>query len=116
MVVCDRDDIPVEYEQAAEMLGASRWWVIWEIILPLLKPGLAVTFLFLFILNWSEFLLAVVLTEKTVVTITVNMFLYSGVAGIQAALATIAALPIVIVGLLIHQHLARGFTLGAVKR
>ena len=72
--------------------------------------------LFIFILNWSEFLLAVVLTEKTVVTISVNMYLYNGVVGIQSALATVAALPIVIVGLLIHKHLARGFTLGAVKQ
>ena len=67
-------------------------------------------------MNWSEFLLAVVLTEKTVVTMPINMLLYSGVFGIQAALATIAALPIVVVGLLIHKHLARGFTLGAIKR
>lgn len=74
------------------------------------------TALFIFILNWSEFLLAVVLTEKTVVTMQVNMFLYNGVFGIQAALATVAALPIVLVGLLIHKYLARGFTLGAIKQ
>jgi len=46
----------------------------------------------------------------------VNMFLYNGVFGIQAALATVAALPIVLVGLLIHKYLARGFTLGAIKQ
>jgi multiple sugar transport system permease protein len=110
------DDVPSEIEEAAMMDGMSRWQAHLRVTLPLIKGGILATGLFVFILNWSEFLLAVVLTEKTVVTITINMFLYSGVAGVQAALATVAALPIVVMGLLIHKHLARAFTLGAVKR
>ena len=110
------DEIPAEIEEAAIMDGMSRWQAHIRVTLPLMKGGVVATALFIFILNWSEFLLAVVLTEKTVVTMPINMFLYSGVFGIQAALATIAALPIVVVGLLIHKHLARGFTLGAIKR
>ncbi len=110
------DDIPPEIEEAAMMDGMSRWEAHIRVTLPLIKGGVLATGLFIFILNWSEFLLAVVLTEKTVFTIPVNMQLYGGVFGIQAALATVAALPIVILGLLIHKHLARGFTLGAIKR
>lgn len=110
------DDVPHEIEEAAMMDGMSRWQAHFRVTLPLIKGGVVATALFIFILNWSEFLLAMVLTEKTVVTMPINMFLYSGVFGIQAALATVAALPIVVVGLLIHKHLARGFTLGAVKR
>ena len=110
------DDVPHEIEEAAMMDGMSRWQAHFRVTLPLIKGGVVATALFIFILNWSEFLLAMVLTEKTVVTMPINMFLYSGVFGIQAALATVAALPIVVVGLIIHKHLARGFTLGAVKR
>ena len=110
------DDIPAEIEEAAMMDGMSRWVAHLRVTLPLIKGGLLATGLFIFILNWSEFLLAVVLTEKTVFTIPVNMQLFGGVFGIQAALATVAALPVVILGLLIHKHLARGFTLGAIKR
>ena len=110
------DDIPAEIEEAAMMDGMSRWEAHLRVTLPLIKGGLLATGLFIFILNWSEFLLAVVLTEKTVFTIPVNMQLFGGVFGIQAALATVAALPVVILGLLIHKHLARGFTLGAIKR
>ena len=98
------------------MDGMSRWQAHFRVTLPLIKGGVIATALFIFILNWSEFLLAVVLTEKTVMTVPVNMYLYGGAAGIQAALATVAALPIVVMGLMIHKHLARGFTLGAVKR
>ena len=100
------DDVPHEIEEAAMMDGMSRWQAHFRVTLPLIKGGVVATALFIFILNWSEFLLAVVLTEKTVVTMPINMFLYSGVFGIQAALATVAALPIVVVGLLIHKHLA----------
>ena len=81
-----------------------------------MKGGVIATGLFIFILNWSEFLLAMVLSEKTVITVPVNINFYNGAFGIQAALATVAALPIVLAGLLIHKHLARGFTLGAIKR
>ncbi len=110
------DEIPAEIEEAAMMDGMSRWGAHFRVTLPLIRGGLFATGLFIFILNWSEFLLAVVLTEKTVFTVPVNMQLYGGVFGIQAALATVAALPIVVMGLLIHKHLARGFTLGAIKR
>ena len=110
------DDIPAEIEEAAMVDGMLRWQAHFRVTLPLIKGGVVATALFIFILNWSEFLLAVVLTEKTVVTMPVNMFLYNGVFGIQAALAIVAALPIALVGLLIHKYLARGFTLGAIKQ
>jgi len=110
------DEIPAEIEEAAMMDGMSRWQAHFRVTLPLIKGGVIATALFIFILNWSEFLLAMVLTDKTVITVPVNINLYGGAFGIQAALATVAALPIVIAGLLIHKHLARGFTLGAIKR
>jgi multiple sugar transport system permease protein len=110
------DEIPAEIEEAAMMDGMSRWEAHIRVTLPLAKGGVIATGLFIFILNWSEFLLAMVLSEKTVITVPVNINFYGGAPGIQAALATVAALPIVIAGLLIHKHLARGFTLGAIKR
>lgn len=110
------DDIPRQIEEAAMMDGMSRWQAHFRITVPAIKGGIIATALFIFILNWSEFLLGIVLTEKTVVTMPINIYLYNGVFGIQAALATVAAVPVVIVGLLIHKHLARGFTLGAIKQ
>ncbi len=110
------DEIPAEIEEAAMMDGMSRWAAHIRVTLPLMKGGVIATGLFIFILNWSEFLLAMVLSEKTVITVPVNINFYNGAFGIQAALATVAAIPIVIAGLLIHKHLARGFTLGAIKR
>ena len=52
------DEVPREIEQAAEILGASRWRIIIEVVLPLVRSGLVATFLFILILTWSEYLLA----------------------------------------------------------
>ena len=41
---------PREIEQAAEILGASRWRTLFEIVLPLIRSGLVATFLFILIL------------------------------------------------------------------
>jgi multiple sugar transport system permease protein len=112
------DDIPLDYEQAAEVLGASRWQVIWEIVLPLLKPGIAVTFLFLFILNWSEFFLALILSKTDVSTLPMHLNRLGGNSayGIQAALSVGATLPLIVIGLLIRKHLVRGLSFGFVRR
>lgn len=113
------DDIPHEYEQAAELLGASRWQVLWEVILPLLKPGLAVTFLFLFILNWSEFFLALILSKTDVSTLPMHLNRFAGQGGghgIQAALSVGATVPLIVIGLLIRKHLVRGLSFGFVRR
>ena len=62
------DEVPREIEQAAEILGASRWRTIFEVVLPLIRSGLVATFLFILILTWSEYLLALILTKTQVTT------------------------------------------------
>ena len=115
------DEVPREVEQAAEVLGASRWQTIWEIVLPLVRSGLVATFLFILILTWSEYLLALLLSKTEVVTLPVELSKYQGstegrVYGRQAALAVGITLPLIVVGLIIRKHLARGFSFGMVRR
>jgi multiple sugar transport system permease protein len=115
------DEVPREVEQAAEILGASRWRTIFEIVLPLIRSGLVATFLFILILTWSEYLIALILTKTDVVTLPVELSKYQGtsegrVYGRQAALAVGITIPLMIVGLFIRKHLARGFSFGMVRR
>lgn len=115
------DEVPREVEQAAEVLGASRWQTIWEVVLPLVRSGLVATFLFILILTWSEYLLALLLSKTEVVTLPVELSKYQGstegrVYGRQAALAVGITLPLIVVGLVIRRHLARGFSFGMVRR
>lgn len=115
------DEVPREMEQAAEILGASRWRMIWEVVLPLVRSGLVATFLFILILTWSEYLLALLLSKAEVLTLPVELSKYQGstegrVYGRQAALSVGITLPLIFVGLLIRKHLARGFSFGMVRR
>lgn len=115
------DDLPKEIEEAAMIDGLTRIQAHFRFTIPLIRGGLISTSLFIFILNWSEFLFGLVLTAKDVVTIPVQLSKYFAATagqlyGVQAALAVVAVLPLIIIGYFIQTHLVRGLTFGAVKR
>ncbi len=115
------DEVPVEIEDAARVAGCSHWRVFYRITLPIVKPGLATCALFVFILNWSDYLLALLLTQKNWVTLPIYMSTLTSplggqMYGMKAALGIVAAIPPVIFGLLIQKHLVRGLTFGALKQ
>lgn len=115
------DEIPREIEEAAMVDGKSRLMAHLTVTLPLIRGGLFATTLFIFILNWSEFLFALVLSYTNIETIPVRLAKYvtataGTLYGVQAALAVLAMAPLVIAGFLIQNHLARGMTFGAIKR
>lgn len=115
------DEVPREIEEAAMMDGRSRMMAHLVVTIPLIRGGLFATTLFIFILNWSEFMFALVLSYSNINTIPVQLAKYvtataGTLYGVQAALAVLAMVPLVIAGFLIQKHLARGMTLGAIKR
>jgi len=115
------DEVPREIEQAAAILGAPRWRMLLEVVLPLVRSGLVATFLFILILTWSEYLLALILAKTEVVTLPVELSKYQGttegrVYGRQAALSVGITVPLIIIGLIIRKHLARGFSFGMIRR
>ena len=115
------DELPREIEEAAMIDGLTRIQAHFKFTIPLIRGGLISTSLFIFILNWSEFLFGLVLTGKNVVTIPVQLSKYFAATagqlyGVQAALAIVAVLPLVVIGYFIQDHLVRGLTFGAVKR
>ncbi len=114
------DDLPREIEDAALVEGCSRWRVFLKITLPMMRPALASSALFVFILNWSDYLIALLLTTRDWVTIPVYMASLSSsmtgqLYGAKAALGLIAAVPPVIMGIAIQKQLVRGLTFGALK-
>ena len=115
------EEVPVEIEDAARVAGCSYWRVFYRITLPIVKPGLATCALFVFILNWSDYLLALLLTQREWVTLPVYMATLTSAMGgqmygMKAALGVIAAIPPVVFGLMIQKHLVRGLTFGALKQ
>jgi multiple sugar transport system permease protein len=115
------DDMPREIEEAALVEGCSRWRVFTRITLPMMRAPLASAALFVFILNWSDYLIALLLTSRDWMTIPVYMASLSSsmtgqLYGAKAALGLIAAVPPVVLGIIIQRHLVRGLTFGALKQ
>ena len=63
--------VPLDLEESAEIDGASKFRVFFTIALPLVRSGLAATFMLVFILAWNEFLLALFLTNARAQTMPV---------------------------------------------
>jgi multiple sugar transport system permease protein len=115
------EEVPEELEGAAMIHGMSPLRAFLTVTLPLIKGGVLATALFVFILNWSEFLFALTLTSGEVVTVTVQVANYVSASsgklyGVQAAMGTISTIPVIVFGYLIQRHLVRGLSFGAVKR
>jgi multiple sugar transport system permease protein len=114
-------EVPREISEAAIVDGCTQWGAFFKSVLPQVKGGLAATALFVFVLNWSDFLIAKIMTQDEGATAPVYLQSLQGGAsgneyGLQAALAMLLILPPAIFGLAIQRYLVRGLTFGAIKR
>lgn len=115
------DEMPRELEEAALVEGCTRFRVFHRITLPMMMAPFASAALLVFIFNWSDYLVALLLTTKEWRTIPVYMSSLSSsmtgqLYGAKAALGLIAAVPPVVLGLAIQRYLVRGLTFGALKQ
>ncbi|MBI3026460.1 MAG: carbohydrate ABC transporter permease [Candidatus Tectomicrobia bacterium] len=115
------DEVPYTLEHAARMMGAGRVYTIRRVVVPLVASGMVVTFLFIFILNWSEFLLALTLTHPNVTTLPVLLNKFQSAVegrlyGPQAAIGTVITIPVVVLGVMIQKHLIKGFSFGMIRK
>ena len=111
--------VPVELEEAAAIDGCRPWKVFHRIVLPLIRPGLAAAAIFTFRIAWNEFILALVLTDRSTRTLPVAASLYVTDIGVEwgklMALATLIALPPLVFTFLAARQVISGLTAGAVK-
>jgi multiple sugar transport system permease protein len=113
--------IPQDLDKAALVDGASRWQILWRIILPVSLPGFLSAVLLIFIFSFNEFLFALMLTaDYTARTVPVGIALFEGLHGqipwgyIMAA-SVISSFPVIILGLCFQKYIIQGLT-GAVKQ
>jgi arabinogalactan oligomer/maltooligosaccharide transport system permease protein len=115
------DTIPKELDEAAIMDGASHTTVFFRVILPLVRPILAVTGLLAFVGVVGEFLIAsIFLTDNQVKTLAVGLYGIiesdrSNNLGVFAAGALMTALPVVLLFQYLQRYIVGGITAGAVK-
>lgn len=113
------DGIPKELDEAAFVDGATTWQVLTKVILPLAKPGLAVTGILTWVFAWNEYLFAATLTSVNARTITTGLAEFVTVTGTNwgrmAATAMLTLIPALVVLSLAQRHIVAGLTFGAVK-
>ena len=111
--------LPAEIEEAGLMDGLSRFSVIRRITLPLALPALASVSLYVFMIAWNEFLLALMLLDDPAI-----FTLTRGVASLNSsevprqhlmAGAVISTLPILILFLALERFMTKGLAVGGVK-
>ena len=112
-------EVPSELLEAARLDGAGRIREITGVIMPIISPGLVSTALICVIFAWNELFLALNLTVTNAATMP--MYLISSVpqeglyiAHLSAA-ATVASVPVIIVGWIAQRSLVRGLSMGAIK-
>ena len=114
------DTIPRDLEESARLDGAGHWVIFSKIMLPLVRPGIAVTALFSFMTAWNEFIMASIflddVTKYTLpVTLQQSVGGYDPDWGMFAAGSLVLSLPVVLVFFFVQRHLVAGLTAGAVK-
>ena len=115
------DGIPIDLEEAAMVDGCTRLAAFRRVTLPLLVPGIVATSVFGFLFAWNEYTLALIVLSKDS-AVTLPIWLQSFQQGLKAtdwggvmAGATLIAIPVIIVFVLIQNKISQGMVAGAVK-
>ena len=105
--------------EAAELDGAGSWTVLIRVLVPLARPALLTMALLVFLWAWNEFLLALVMIQNDALrTAPLALAFFAGGqhgqdVPVVAAAATLVALPVVVVYVLLQRHYLAGFLIGA---
>jgi multiple sugar transport system permease protein len=117
-----QSSLPMELVEAARIDGSNEMHTFNFIVLPLMKPAIAVQALFTFVSSWNNYFIpALVLTSKKKQTLPIL------IAALRSAdflkfdqgkvymLITMAIVPIIVIYILLSKYIVSGVTLGGVK-
>jgi putative chitobiose transport system permease protein len=111
--------VPAELGEAARLDGCGEWRVFWTVMLPVVRPTLAISAIFGFIFIWNDFLWPlVVLNDDTKYPIALGIAYLTGISGTDtrtlSAGTLLSLVPIVVFFLLLQRQILEGAK-GAVK-
>ena len=114
------DSIPRELEEAARCDGASSFRAMVSIVFPLAGPGAAAVAIYTFLLAYNEYMVASAFLQKPesrTIPLGLRSFIqYDATAwGPMLAASTLAALPPLILFILVQKWMIQGMAAGAVK-
>jgi glucose/mannose transport system permease protein len=112
-------EVPTEMLEAGMIDGAGFFGLYFRIVFPLSLPGFVVVIIWQFTQIWNEFLFAITLTSEKFNPITVKLALLAGGEAVNWNLpmagAVLAALPTLLVYIVLGRYFIRGLFAGSVK-
>lgn len=112
--------IPKELDEAGVIEGASYWTIFWKILLPQVKPVLAVVAVFTFMNVWNDLLGPVIyLNDELKYTLSVGLSSFSSLYNTQwgylMAASAVITLPMILVFFFFQRYFIEGVTLTGIK-
>jgi ABC-type glycerol-3-phosphate transport system permease component len=112
--------IPYNLEEAAMVDGCTRLRAFLKIVLPLAKPGISATAVYIFIVTWQEFMFALTfLTGEKMRTLPVGILDFIRQYGVNwgglMAASTLITIPVFILFLILQRQFISGLTQGSIK-
>ncbi len=112
--------LPADLDNAARIDGASEFQLLRRILIPLVRPGMSIVAIYSAIPIWNDFFLPLVFLQdpekKTIMQgLTIFFGQYSSQWGVLFAGLTMAALPLIVLYLVLSEQFIKGLTAGAVK-
>lgn len=113
------DEIPRDLLDSAMVDGCNRLETFYRVALPYVRPGLAASAIFGFVLSWNEMFYALLLTGgdgKTLPAAIAGYWTFRGVElGPMSVAIMVSIIPVLIVSFFIQKYLIKGLGGGAVK-
>lgn len=113
------DKMPADLEDAARIDGCGRFGIWRHVALPLARPAIAVIVIFNSLNVWNEYILAMLLlNDKSLMPLQRGLMVFQGAHSVDYPLMmaglTIAAIPIILIYLLMQKHIVKGLSSGAI--
>ena len=117
-----QSSLPMSLVEAARIDGSGEFRTFNSIVLPIMKPAIAVQAIFTFVGSWNDYFVpALVIQSKSKMTVPILIATLRGAdymnfdMGKIYMMITVAIVPIIIVYLLLSKFIIAGVTLGGVK-
>lgn len=115
------DAIPKELEEAATVDGSKRFQTLFQVIVPLVQPGILAVGIYSFLMTWDDYLHAATLIQAdNLRTLSVGIALrYLGELSydwsLVNAISVVGALPMILLFVFFQKYMVKGLVAGAVK-
>ncbi len=114
------DSVPDSLYQSARVDGATNWFYLWKVMVPIARPSLMTIVLLNAIASWNSFMWPMLVThEPESYTLTMGLYVFTSEAGAdpnyQMAAATIVVIPVIILFLFARKQIINGVARGGIK-